>query len=160
MTRQTRILPVSQECCPTRKHITRQARILATRQKNCQKGKNLLARQGKTAQNCSLPSQWALMLILSPHVNSILELAGECFDDTRYNLRKFCDFFKIHTWGFAGGADRTGKWLWPWRQMLCICICICICICMQPTTWWHEWGACEGVAQLLPTSPGRPPAWR
>ena len=24
-------------------------------------------------------------------------------------------------------------------------------------TWWQEWGACEGVGQLLVASPGRPP---
>ena len=168
MTRQTRILPVSQECCPTRKHITRQARILATRQKICQKGKNLLARQGKTAQNCSLPSQWALMLILSPHVNSILELAGECFDDTRYNFRKFIlgvspEELLGRVSGFGPGDKCFVFCLFCICICICICICyfcICICICMQPTTWWHEWGACEGVAQLLPTSPGRPPAWR
>ena len=41
------------------------------------------------------------MLILSPHVNSILELAGECFDDTRYNFRKFFDLWKKNILGVS-----------------------------------------------------------
>ena len=45
-----RMLPNSQAYYPPGKNFGHQA-------KNCQKGKNLLARQGKTAQNCSLPSQ-------------------------------------------------------------------------------------------------------